>query len=67
MEMLAETYVEKLPTGAIVLISGEYAPVDKQDNPASNELLFLGFGETTPNIGKQEVDWKLIEAFDFAS
>lgn len=66
MDTLTEPYVEKLQTGAIVIISGEYMPVDKMDQNAQEESLFLTFGETIPDMGN-EIDWKLLEAFDFAS
>lgn len=66
---IPEPTVEKLPTGAIVIISGEYVPVDKNDQPKEDSM-FLLFGEHTPEIAgdeKAETDWKLLEAYDFAS
>lgn len=67
METLITPSVEKVPTGAIVIISGEYLPVDSTDHPTQVEPTFFGFGETTPGTEDDEVTWKLLEAYDFIS
>jgi hypothetical protein len=64
--MSFEPAVEKLPTGAIVIISGEYLPVDETGHETETHTTFFGFGETTPQLG-HTAEWKLAEAFDFAA
>ena len=65
--IMQETYVEKVPTGAIVIIAGEYLPLDKAHHEVAEEPYFMTQGETAPEIGEQVSEWKLVEAFDFAS
>lgn len=62
-----ETSFEKIETGTIVIIAGEYIPVDKKNNEVSEELVFLTQGETAPYAGDNSFEWKLVEMFDFAS
>ena len=62
-----EMYVEKVPTGAIVVIAGEYLPVDESNHEIAEEPYFLLPGETAPFAGNNALEWKLVEAFDFAS
>jgi len=61
-----EPAVEKVETGAIVIISGEYIPVAADATSESEpERTFLAFGETAPKADENE--WKLVDAFDFSS
>jgi len=62
-----ETSVEKVQTGAIVIIAGEYIPVDKANHEISEELIFLVEGETAPYAGDDSAKWKLVEMYDFAT
>ena len=67
MEKYMEPYVEKVSTGSIVIISGDYLPVDQADQPIQEESTFFVQGETLPDIDDQIPDWKLVEVFDFAT
>ena len=57
--------IEKVHTGAIVIIPGEYIPVDNADHEIQEDVIFLIQGEEAPKVGDTEIDWKLLEAFDF--
>lgn len=67
MEKYMEPYVEKLSTGSIVIVSGDYLPVDQADHPLQDEVTFFVQGETFPDVEDQIPDWKLVEVFDFIS
>ena len=62
-----ETSVEKVQTGAIVIIAGEYVPVDKTNHEVGKDLTFLIEGETAPYAGNDSFKWKLVEMYDFAT
>jgi hypothetical protein len=62
-----EPYVEKVSTGAIIIISGDYMPVDKTDQPLQDEVTFFVQGETAPPLDDKIPEWKLVEVFDFIS
>lgn len=67
METNMEHYVEKVPTGAIVIITGDYVPVKKaQPHLLVDEPVFMVSGDTTPVSDDVSV-WELVEAIDFAS
>jgi len=63
METQIETPVETVQTGAIVVISGEYAPVDH----TTDEPTFLSWGEYVPGTDGIDTEWQLLQAYDFAS
>ena len=67
MSIYSEPYVEKVQTGSIVVISGEYLPVDKADHPLQEEVIFLIQGETAPALEDIVPEWKLVEIFDFTA
>jgi hypothetical protein len=58
---------DKVETGAIVIIAGEYTPVDQKNHEVSDELVFMTPGETAPDLGDDSFKWKLVEMFDGAS
>jgi len=62
-----EPAVEKVDTGAIVVIAGEYIPMDRANHELPTEPIFLVTGETAPYFDDNSPSWKLTEAFDFAS
>lgn len=59
--------IEKVQTGAIVIITGEYIAVDQSDHQVDVERYFMSNGERTPTVGSEDNWWKLVEAIDFAS
>lgn len=67
MDIESEVYVEKVPTGALIIITGDYVPVDKTNHELMEEPLFLVSGDLSPNTVDNGTDWKLVEAIDFAS
>ena len=58
---------DKVETGAIVIIAGDYIPVDKKNHEVGDELVFMTPGETAPYMGDDSLRWKLVEMFDGAS
>jgi hypothetical protein len=67
MDIENELYVEKVPTGALIIITGDYAIVDETEHEVSEEHVFLVSGDLSPETGDLGTDWKLVEPIDFAS
>lgn len=67
MDIENELYVEKVPTGALIIVTGDYVAVDKTEHELTDELLFMVSGDLSPEAGAAGTDWKLVEAIDFAS
>jgi len=60
-------YIEKVETGSIITITGEYAPVIEKEREALGENWFFMYGETAPPVLDHNSAWELIEPIDFAS
>jgi hypothetical protein len=66
MEMELEK-VERVETGTIVIISGEYMATKTMENKDDTDLVFMVTGEKAPIAGDEDTFWKLVEPIDFAS
>ncbi len=60
-------YTEKVRTGTIVTITGEYSPVKKEDKQKVGEDWFFYQGETVPKVEDREATWILTQPIDFVS
>lgn len=60
-------YTEKVKTGAIVIITGEYSPVKQEDKQKAGEDWFFYEGETVPKVEDHEAMWVLTQPIDFAA
>lgn len=58
---------EKVDTGAIVIITGEYVQVDRSSNKVSSEEWFLCNGDSAPDTGNTDKFWQLVQPIDFTS
>jgi hypothetical protein len=68
-QVLEETIMldEKVDTGAIVIITGEYVQVDRSSNKVSSEERFLCNGDSAPDTGNTDKFWQLVQPIDFTS
>lgn len=64
--LLEEQFIEKLPTGSLVIIPGEYVAVDENDVTVIPKPFFMMPGDHTPMEGKKNLTWKLVEAIDYS-
>lgn len=60
-------YVEKVDTGAIFTITGEYAPTNRSDKEAIGEEWFFSVGDKAPQVMNHDTTWELVQVIDFAS